>query len=218
MPDLPARGMGQRANTSPAEDWGESTPFYHSRGLDRNRAPPGSPRTGASGGAPRPRHARRAVHLVLEVVEAMVDPPGHQQLVVVTGFHELAAVEEHSRWLQARVFPDLTIGLVHGRTPAAERDAVMSAFAEGRVQILVATTVIEVGIDVPAASIMIIEHAGRFGISQLHQLRGRIGRGAAKSYCFLMKDETISSDGSARLSVLETLVTRPQVEPATWPG
>jgi len=85
-------------------------------------------------------------------------------------------------------FPGLTVGLVHGRMPAEERDAVMRAFRDGTVHILVATTVVEVGIDVPNASVMLIEHAERFGLAQLHQLRGRIGRGSAASHCILLSD------------------------------
>jgi ATP-dependent DNA helicase RecG len=87
-----------------------------------------------------------------------------------------------------REFPDLAVGLVHGRMPADAKDAVMRAFRDGAVHILVATTVIEVGIDVPNASVMLIEHAERFGLAQLHQLRGRVGRGAAASHCILLSD------------------------------
>jgi ATP-dependent DNA helicase RecG len=87
-----------------------------------------------------------------------------------------------------REFPDLAVGLVHGRLPSDGKDAVMRAFRDGAVHILVATTVIEVGIDVPNASVMLIEHAERFGLAQLHQLRGRVGRGAAASHCILLSD------------------------------
>ncbi len=87
-----------------------------------------------------------------------------------------------------KTFPDLKVGLVHGRMPVDERDAVMRAFRDGTVQVLVATTVIEVGIDVPNATVMLIEHAERFGLAQLHQLRGRVGRGAAASHCILLSD------------------------------
>ena len=86
------------------------------------------------------------------------------------------------------VFPDLRVGLVHGRMPAAERDAAMRAFRDNTLHILVATTVIEVGIDVPNATVMVIEHAERFGLAQLHQLRGRVGRGAEASHCILLSD------------------------------
>lgn len=93
-------------------------------------------------------------------------------------------------------FRELTVGLVHGRMPVEERDAVMRAFRDGSVSILVATTVVEVGIDVPNASVMLIEHAERFGLAQLHQLRGRIGRGAAASHCILLSD---APDAAERL-------------------
>ena len=83
-------------------------------------------------------------------------------------------------------YPDLAVGLVHGRLKPDERDAVMRRFRDGTVQVLVATTVIEVGIDVPNATIMVIEHPERFGLAQLHQLRGRVGRGDEESYCILM--------------------------------
>ncbi len=94
------------------------------------------------------------------------------------------------------------VGLVHGRMKAAERDPVMEQFRRGKIDILVATTVIEVGVDVPEASIMVIEHAERFGLSQLHQLRGRIGRGAARSSCLLLYQAPLSETARARLKIL----------------
>ncbi len=100
-------------------------------------------------------------------------------------------------------FPDFRIGLLHGRMKSDEKDAVMKAFIRNEIQILVSTTVIEVGVDVANASIMIIEHAERFGLSQLHQLRGRIGRGERQSYCILMPDVKISKDGAFRLKTME---------------
>jgi ATP-dependent DNA helicase RecG len=98
---------------------------------------------------------------------------------------QLSAAEKLSADLR-RAFPDLSIGLIHGSIPAKDRDEIMRAFLERKIQMLVATTVIEVGIDVPNASIMVIEHAERFGLSQLHQLRGRVGRGSEQSYCYLL--------------------------------
>ncbi|MGH8932950.1 MAG: ATP-dependent DNA helicase RecG [Egibacteraceae bacterium] len=98
---------------------------------------------------------------------------------------DVAAAEDVHVRLAREVFPDLGVGLVHGRLPAAERDTRMDAFRRGETPILVATTVIEVGVDVPEATVMVIEDANRFGISQLHQLRGRIGRGERKSWCVL---------------------------------
>ena len=88
----------------------------------------------------------------------------------------------------AKVFPELEVGLVHGRLKAEERDATMRAFRDNAVHVLVATSVIEVGIDVANATVMLIEHAERFGLAQLHQLRGRVGRGAAASHCILLSD------------------------------
>ena len=103
--------------------------------------------------------------------------------------------------LQQRL-PDLTVGLVHGAMPAAEKDAVMQDFVSGLTQILVATTVIEVGVDVPNATLMVIEHAERFGLAQLHQLRGRGGRGATQSACILLFGEDISPAGWERLKAI----------------
>lgn len=100
-------------------------------------------------------------------------------------------------------FPDFNIGLLHGRMKTEEKDAVMKAFINNEVQILVSTTVIEVGVDVANASVMIIEHAERFGLSQLHQLRGRIGRGERQSYCILMPDVKVSKSGAFRLKTME---------------
>lgn len=99
----------------------------------------------------------------------------------------LSATQEYER-LSTSVFSEVRVGLVHGQLPAAQKDAVMRDFVAGDVDVLVATTVIEVGIDVPNASVMIVEHAERFGLSQLHQLRGRVGRGAAESHCILIAD------------------------------
>jgi ATP-dependent DNA helicase RecG len=98
--------------------------------------------------------------------------------------------------------PELRVGLVHGRLPAAEKAAVMDAFTCNEVQLLVATTVIEVGVDVPNASLMVIEHAERFGLAQLHQLRGRVGRGSAASVCVLMYTGPLSQTARARLQTM----------------
>ena len=112
----------------------------------------------------------------------------------------LKSAEEHARSLQQE-FPELTVACVHGRLKPKEKDAVMAAFAAGETQILVATTVIEVGVDVPNAALMIVENAERFGLSQLHQLRGRVGRGQHKSYCVLVSDAD-TDEVRARLDIL----------------
>jgi ATP-dependent DNA helicase RecG len=104
--------------------------------------------------------------------------------------------------LQQDIFPDYRVGLVHGKMPQQEKDDIMRQFTSGTIHILVATTVIEVGIDVPNASLMIIEHAERFGLSQLHQLRGRVGRGAAQSMCILLAQYSKSDDARQRLEVM----------------
>ncbi|MEX0889913.1 MAG: ATP-dependent DNA helicase RecG [Balneolaceae bacterium] len=101
-----------------------------------------------------------------------------------------------------KLFPDLRIGLLHGRMDSRKKEQVMSAFYKGKLQILVSTTVIEVGVDVSNASVMIIEHAERFGLSQLHQLRGRIGRGDRESFCILIPGEKLSKEGRYRLKTM----------------
>jgi ATP-dependent DNA helicase RecG len=113
-----------------------------------------------------------------------------------------AAVDEHER-LQKEVFPDLHLGLLHGRMHADEKEATMAAFARGDLDILVATSVVEVGIDVPNATVMLIDGAERFGLAQLHQFRGRVGRGSHKSYCLLLADVT-SGDAAERLKAMES--------------
>jgi ATP-dependent DNA helicase RecG len=110
------------------------------------------------------------------------------------------AVETYETLVAA--LPELHIGLVHGRLPPAEKAAVMDAFTRAEVQLLVATTVIEVGVDVPNASLMVIEHAERFGLAQLHQLRGRVGRGSAASVCVLMYAGPLSQTARARLQTM----------------
>jgi ATP-dependent DNA helicase RecG len=113
---------------------------------------------------------------------------------------DVTAAESRAASL-AKVLPD-QVGLVHGRMPSAQKDAVMLAFQEGRLGVLVATTVVEVGVNVPNASIMVIEHAERFGLSQLHQLRGRVGRGTRESACLLLYQPPLTVNGQARLDIL----------------
>jgi ATP-dependent DNA helicase RecG len=131
---------------------------------------------------------------------------GHQGYIVYPVIEESklelkAAMEEYER-LSRDVFPKLKVGLLHGRMSSEEKDDVMQRFRRNEVQILVATTVIEVGVDVPNATVMVIEHAERFGLAQLHQLRGRIGRGAQKSHCILVAPGRLTDDGRARLETM----------------
>jgi ATP-dependent DNA helicase RecG len=132
---------------------------------------------------------------------------GHQAYVVYPVIaeneeSELKAAIKMYRELSGHVFADLKVGLLHGRLDAELKDQVMRMFQGGELQILVATTVIEVGVDVPNATVMVIEHAERFGLAQLHQLRGRIGRGAARSYCVLMTGRKITEEGHRRLDAM----------------
>ena len=112
-----------------------------------------------------------------------------------------SAVEEHHK-LQSKIFPEFKIGLLHGRMSSAEKDEAITQFRDKETQILVSTTVVEVGVDVPNATVMLIENAERFGLSQIHQLRGRVGRGKDKSYCLLMLGGS-TPDARQRLQVLE---------------
>jgi ATP-dependent DNA helicase RecG len=99
------------------------------------------------------------------------------------------AAQKMHEHLSREVFPDIAVGLMHGRLGAEEKEAVMQRFKEGQIKILVSTTVIEVGVDVPNATVMVVEQAERFGLAQLHQLRGRVGRGGAQSYCILATEK-----------------------------
>ncbi len=131
---------------------------------------------------------------------------GHQGYIVYPVIEESklelkAAIEEYER-LSREVFPKLKLGLLHGRLSSEEKEEVMQRFRKNEAQILVATTVVEVGVDVPNATVMVIEHAERFGLSQLHQLRGRIGRGAEKSHCILVAPVRMTEEARARLETM----------------
>jgi len=131
---------------------------------------------------------------------------GHQGYIVYPVIEESklelkAAIEEYQR-LSKEIFPKLKLGLLHGRLPSEEKDDVMQRFRKNEVHILVSTTVVEVGVDVPNATVMVIEHAERFGLSQLHQLRGRIGRGAQKSHCILIAPARMTDEARARLETM----------------
>ncbi|OQB86358.1 MAG: ATP-dependent DNA helicase RecG [Chloroflexi bacterium ADurb.Bin120] len=134
---------------------------------------------------------------------------GHQAFIIYPlveqGENEevLAAVQEYER-LQSEIFPDLRLGLIHGRLRADEKDAIMRQFRDHQFDILVSTTVIEVGVDIPNATIMIIEGADRFGLAQLHQLRGRVGRSAEQSYCFLIPQTSDKVENERLLAMVST--------------
>ena len=132
---------------------------------------------------------------------------GHQAYVVYPVIeeneeNELKAAMKMYGELSKKVFPDLRVAVLHGRMDPETKEMTMKLFQKGDIQILVSTTVIEVGVDVPNAAVMVIEHAERFGLAQLHQLRGRIGRGAAKSYCVLMTGGKVSEEGKRRLEAM----------------
>lgn len=119
------------------------------------------------------------------------------------GFTELKSAVTEAERLSTQIFPEFKIGLLHGQQKADEKAKIMDQFKSGELQILVSTTVVEVGVDVPNATIMVIEHAERFGLSQLHQLRGRVGRGAQQSYCYLFAAKKTGETTTQRLEVLE---------------
>ncbi|MER3405925.1 MAG: DNA helicase RecG, partial [Chloroflexota bacterium] len=148
-----------------------------------------------------PRERMRAYAFVREQVRQ-----GHQAFIICPLIAESdrvdarAAVEEHAR-LQRQIFPDLKLELLHGRMTAKEKEAVMQRFRDGEAHILVSTAVVEVGIDVPNATVMLIEGADRFGLAQLHQFRGRVGRGPFESYCLLLSDSS-NPDENPRLRAI----------------
>jgi ATP-dependent DNA helicase RecG len=151
----------------------------------------------------RPESRREEVHaFVRREVEQ-----GRQAYIIYPLVEESAKVDlraatEMADHLSQDVFPDLRVALLHGRLKQVAKDRVMNAFVRGEYDILVSTTVVEVGVDVPNASVMVVEHAERFGLSQLHQLRGRVGRGAHKSYCILLYQSPLSEQGRERLKAL----------------
>ncbi len=115
---------------------------------------------------------------------------------------DLKAATESYEMMSQDIFPDLKLALLHGRMKSDEKDSIMSAFKRGEIQVLVSTTVIEVGVDVPQATIMVVEHAERFGLTQLHQLRGRVGRGSEQSYCILIAKPPLTEDAITRLNTM----------------
>ena len=144
--------------------------------------------------------AGRQVYLVCPAVEETGGGEEEGQTSLFPAM-DLKAVTTYAKTLQEQVFPDLSVGFVHGKMKGKDKEAIMSAFAAGEIQVLVSTTVIEVGVDVPNATLMIVENADRFGLSQLHQLRGRVGRGKHESYCVLVSSSR-SETARQRLRVL----------------
>jgi len=151
-----------------------------------------------------PQERERAYTLVRSQVKS-----GHQAFIIYPLVEEsekselLAATQEHET-LQKEIFPDLKLGLLHGRMKPDEKDAVMLAFREKQYDILVSTTVVEVGVDVPNATVMLIEGANHFGLAQLHQLRGRVGRSEAQSYCLLIPDHEDAAENERLKAMAET--------------
>lgn len=151
-----------------------------------------------------PRERERAYRLIRSQVES-----GHQAFIIYPLVEESerseakAAVEEHAR-LQREVFPHLKLGLLHGRMRPEEKDEVMSRFHAGELHILVSTSVVEVGVDVPNATVMVIEGANRFGLAQLHQFRGRVGRGGEQAYCLLIPDNPDAAENERLQAMVET--------------
>ncbi|MCX5852050.1 MAG: ATP-dependent DNA helicase RecG, partial [Deltaproteobacteria bacterium] len=146
-------------------------------------------------------------HRVYEIIRREIGK-GNQTFVVYPLVEESESLDlkdatKMSQHLQNDIFPDYTVGLIHGKMKSHEKDVIMHDFITKKIHILVATTVIEVGIDIPGASLMIVEHAERFGLSQLHQLRGRVGRGDIQSYCILITHTLSSRDAKKRLKVME---------------
>jgi len=137
--------------------------------------------------------AGHQAYIVYPVIEEAEDAEAGKQLK--------AAIKMYDE-IRKKIFPDLKVGLLHGRMDSDDKESVMRRFQSGDVQVLVSTTVIEVGVDVPNANIMVVEHAERFGLSQMHQLRGRIGRGSAKSYCVLMTGGKVSPEAEQRLDAM----------------
>jgi len=150
-----------------------------------------------------PRERERAYSFIRRQVEQ-----GRQAFIICPLVEESealevkAATEEYER-LRTEVFPDLRLGLLHGRMKPQEKDAVMRAFREHQLDILVSTPVVEVGIDVPNATVMLIEGADRFGLSQLHQFRGRVGRGEHPSWCLLLAEKP-GDEARKRLGIIES--------------
>ena len=205
---LALRGKGERAGLRPHQLVMTATPIPRTLAMTAyadldisviDELPPG--RTPVETAV---ASARRRPEVVARIRRACVG--GEQAYWVCTAIEESEALacraaEDTAREL-VEALPDLRVGLVHGRMPPAEKDVAMAAFKDARIDVLVATTVVEVGVDVPNASLMIIENAERLGLAQLHQLRGRVGRGGRRSACVMMYDGPLTEAARARLEVL----------------
>jgi ATP-dependent DNA helicase RecG len=153
----------------------------------------------------KPQERERGYSLIRSQVEA-----GRQAFIVYPLIEESekletlkAAVDDHER-LSKEIFPTLKLGLLHGKMKADEKDRIMADFRDQKYDILVSTTVIEVGVDVPNATVMLIEGANRFGLAQLHQLRGRVGRGGGESFCLLVPDQADAAENERLQAMTET--------------
>jgi ATP-dependent DNA helicase RecG len=147
-------------------------------------------RIGVYKGIAREIHLGRQAYVVYPIIEESMKV-------------DLKAATKMFEELRDVIFPEFRVGLLHGRMKSAEKESVMRDFLSGELNILVSTTVIEVGVDVPNASLMVIEHAERFGLSQLHQLRGRVGRGAEQSFCVLLTGDKKTAVAKERLGIME---------------
>ncbi len=149
--------------------------------------------------------AGRQAYVVYPVIEGAANEQPEMEFAAAPSANSksgLKAAMQMYEELSRKIMPDLRVGLLHGRLSPEQKEETMRRFQQGEIDVLVSTTVIEVGVDVPNASVMVVEHAERFGLSQLHQLRGRIGRGAAKSFCVLMTGGKISPEGEERLKTM----------------
>ena len=174
----------------PEFDFAHDPPAVHPSGQD---LPPGTPKVGLTEpSAPKSVRKGKTADLFPKMVKE-ANPQAKSGLK--------SAIEMHEK-LRTGPLAGVRVGLLHGRLDADEKEVTMRRFQRGEIDVLVATTVIEVGVDVPNATVMVIEHAERFGLAQLHQLRGRVGRGAAKSYCILMTGERVSEQGEERLNAM----------------
>ncbi|MBP5465745.1 MAG: ATP-dependent DNA helicase RecG, partial [Treponema sp.] len=127
---------------------------------------------------------------------------GFLPLDIVSGDSGLKSAQQMFEFLSQQVYPGCRCAMIHGKVDEEEQHRILADFRDGKIHILVATTVVEVGVDVPNATCIVIEHADRFGLSELHQLRGRVGRGNAQSYCFLIYGRDITEDGKQRMKAL----------------